>query len=137
MTDEGRIREVRYAELRALRAMRLAMIAMHDSWQDIWMICGLEPDDRDPEQPTRTKAWNLFVPLVLEFADGIKAFVRAPTLGECAIAGTLKECEELINLKEKETRDERNRPLMEELEKLAEEKKRLRQEGRDASGSET
>jgi hypothetical protein len=138
MNAEERIREVHQAEVRALRALRLALTAVHDSWQDVITICGLEPDDRDPEQTTRTKAWNVFAPLLMKFAEGIKELVQAPPIGAATLADTIKECEGLLELK----RQERFRPLREELERVVEEKrraveeKRRREEGRDASGGE-
>jgi hypothetical protein len=138
MEANERIQEVHQAELRALRALRLSLIAVHDSWSDIITICGLEPDDREPEQTTRTKAWNVFAPLLMKFAQGIEELVQAPPIGEVTLAHTIKECEGLLELK----RQERFRPLREELERVVEEKrraveeKRRREEGRDDSGGE-
>jgi hypothetical protein len=136
MDAEKRIRAVRRAEFRVLCALRLALTAMHDAAiGDIFTIAGHEPDDRDPEQSARTRAWNVTGALLLRAAKSLEMLWRNPSVGECDVATTLKECEGLIELKQKEISDERLRPLREELERVAEEKRRL-QEGRGASGSE-
>lgn len=105
MTPEQKIGAVHESEIRALRALRLSLTALHDHWQDIITICGLEPDIDDPAQSARTQAWNVFGPLLHRAAHGIERLTQNPALAECDLRDVIAECEQLIELKRKEKLD--------------------------------
>jgi len=122
VTLEQKIGAVHESEIRGLRALRLSLTALHDHWQDIITICGLEPDINDPAQSARTQAWNVFGPLLHRAAHGIERLTQNPALAECDLRDVIAECEQLITLKREDWRN--SDPKFVELRTITEERRR-------------
>jgi hypothetical protein len=116
--DEKRL--LRSAEIRAIRALRLALTVLRDASGDIVANFAGDPGDEPAEiEQTRVKNWNIVRPLLLNAAKAIELLAKTGNLGESYMQETIESCENTIKVLEQEAADERTakrlKPLLEEL----------------------
>lgn len=118
IADEKRL--LRSAEIRAIRALRLALTALFDAGGDIVANFAGDPGDEPEEiEQARVKAWNILHPLLIEAARDIEAFAKSGMLGSSCTARTIELCESTFKLLEQEDAEEhRAKRLKPYLEKL-------------------
>jgi hypothetical protein len=128
MNVEDEKRLLRSAEIRAVRALRLALTVLRDASADIVANFAGDPGDEPEEiERARVKAWNTMGPLLTSAAKGIETFAKSGSLGADYTAKTIDACENVLRTLEEEGAAER-RPNIQKL--------RIRTEGPAADESE-
>ena len=97
MNVEQEKKLLRGAQVRAIRAVRLALIALFDASADIVANFPGDPSDEPEEiEQARIKAWNTTRPLLILAAKSLKAFATSGGLGADRAMEAVELCENVL-----------------------------------------
>jgi hypothetical protein len=93
---ETRKAHIRGSEIKAIRALRTALVVLHDSIDDLSIVSSLSPISPAELQEARAASWSVLESLLVSAAKDVSALARDPVLGEACLAHDIKKCEELL-----------------------------------------
>ena len=104
IADQKRL--LRNAEIRAIRALRIALSALFDARADIVANFAGDPGDEPEEiEQTRVAAWNTMRALLFSAAKDIETFAKFGGLGADYTARTISLCEDVLKALDQDDRE--------------------------------
>ena len=129
LSNEEKVRCIEESKIRTIRALRLALTALHDAHNDIDVISPSVYPGPKEVRDAQIRAWNIVGRLLVEASKSIKAYLKDDVLGEAGLSGVIVECEKILQIKAEEDSEEILGPLREQIRKIMEERSRKRKPG--------
>lgn len=90
------------AEIRALQALRTALMVLHDAQGSFAIVASDDPRNSEEIQAACARAFDVLAPLVHAGSQAVGRLCRHPMLAEADLAAAIKDCNGILEIADAE-----------------------------------